>query len=129
MPSILLIDDDPEMRSMIRRTLERSDYRVLEAEDGRAGLDLLAANAVDLVITDIIMPEMEGIELILRLRRDYPQLRIVAMSGGGRFAPEDYLQVAKVSGAARILAKPFTIDQLLTTLRELLAAPPPPARL
>lgn len=129
MPTLLLIDDDPEMRSMIRRTLERSSFTVLEAEDGRAGLDLLGTKPVDLVLTDIIMPEMEGIELILRLRRDYPHLRVIAMSGGGRFAPNDYLQVAKVSGAARILAKPFTIEQLLTTVREVLATPPPAARL
>ncbi len=108
------------MRSLFRRTLQRAGYETLEATDGRAGLDLLSRNPVDLLITDLIMPEMEGVELILQLRHSHPHLRIIAISGGGRVAPEGYLEVARACGAAKVLAKPFEIEQLLSCVKELL---------
>jgi CheY-like chemotaxis protein len=120
MPRLLLIDDDDEMRSMLRRILQRAGYETLEAADGRAGLDLLRHNPVDLLITDIIMPDMEGIELILQLRQINPNLHIIAISGGGRLAPENYLELAKACGATNVLAKPFEIEQLLSSVKELL---------
>lgn len=123
-PTVLLIDDDPDLRSMLRRTLVRSGYAVQEAENGREGLKVLALSPVDVVVTDIIMPDMEGIELILELRRSRPELPIVAMSAGGRIGPDSYLYLAERSGATRTIAKPFSIGPFLELVGEVL---PPPA--
>jgi CheY-like chemotaxis protein len=120
MATILLVDDDEAFRSMLRRTLLRAGYDVLEAADGEAALGALNKETVDLVITDIIMPNMEGIETIRTLRRTYPHLRIIAMSGGGRMNPEGYLEVAKAFGAVRVLSKPFDNAQLFAAVEEAL---------
>jgi DNA-binding NtrC family response regulator len=122
-PTVLLIDDDPDFRSMLRRTLVRGGYAVQEAENGREGLKVLELSSVDVVVTDIIMPDMEGIELILQLRRTRPELRVIAMSAGGRINPESYLNLAKRSGAVRTLAKPFNLADFLNVVRETLAVP------
>lgn len=122
-PTILLIDDDPDLRSMLRRTLVRGGYAVQEAENGREGLKVLANSPVDLVVTDIIMPDMEGIELILQLRRTRPDLRVIAMSAGGRISPDSYLDLAKRSGAVRTLTKPFNLVDFLNVVKETLAVP------
>lgn len=118
MATILLVDDDEAFRSMLRRTLERAGYVVTEAADGRAALRALSGGAtVDLVITDIIMPDMEGIETIRTLRRTHPELKVIAMSGGGRMQPHDYLEVAKAFGAVRVLEKPFENEDLFAAIR------------
>ncbi len=130
MPRILLIEDDEGTRSMLRRTLQHASYDTLEAEDGRVGLKLLSEHSVDLVITDIIMPEVEGIELIRNLRANKPNLPIIAISGGGRMGPEGYLNLAKTIGAAKVLAKPFEMEELLSAVKELLGlkGETPPAK-
>jgi DNA-binding NtrC family response regulator len=122
--SILLIDDDEQLRSMLRRALLRTGYQVMEAGNGRQALNLLAEASVQAVVTDIIMPDMEGIELILELRRSRPELPIVAMSAGGRIGPDSYLYLAERSGATRTIAKPFSIGPFLELVGEVL---PPPA--
>ena len=116
MARILVIDDDDAFRRMLRRTLERAGHSVTEAGDGAQGLKVLRDIAVDLVITDLIMPEMEGIETIRALRHDYPELGIIAMSGGGRMTPDGYLAAAKGFGAARVLAKPFENEELFAAI-------------
>lgn len=121
--SILLIDDDTQLRSVLRRVLGRSGYLVLEAENGREGLEILTRAEVHLVITDIIMPDMEGIELILELRRTRPDLRVIAMSAGGRISPDNYLSLAKHSGATRTIAKPFELEDFTALVAEVLAGP------
>jgi len=83
MARILLIDDDAPVRRTLRKMLERQGYEVEEAPDGKAGLTLYQENPADLIITDLIMPEMEGIETIMELRRRFPDVKIIAMSGGG----------------------------------------------
>ncbi|HVN87410.1 MAG TPA: response regulator [Candidatus Binatia bacterium] len=118
MAHILLIDDDEAVRSMLRRTLERTGHTVTEAAEGRAGLRALDAAAIDLVITDILMPDMDGIETITALHRSRPQLKVIAMSGGGRLKPEGYLQVATVLGANRVLRKPFDPGELIAAIEE-----------
>jgi DNA-binding response OmpR family regulator len=120
MPRILLIEDDPSVRSFMRRALERAGHDVREAADGRAGLEQLSGPPVDLVITDLIMPNMEGIEFILRLRRRDPALRVIAVSGGGRLSPKTYLDIAQACGAAKVLAKPLPIDEILAAVDEVL---------
>jgi CheY-like chemotaxis protein len=123
MPSILLIDDDDTLRLTLRRSLERAGYETHEADNGRTALNCLREAPVDLILTDILMPEMEGIELILSLRRSLPTLPIIAMSGGGRATPEGYLKLSQDSGATSILTKPFEIEQLLATVSALIGAP------
>lgn len=126
-PCILVVDDDDALRLVIRRTLQSAGYRIAEAADGRQAYRELSRQRVDLVITDIIMPDVEGIELILHLRRDYPRLPILAVSGGGRISPEDYLLSARRCGATSTLTKPFEVHELLTQVAALLPAQSTPA--
>ena len=93
MSKILVIDDDKNIRSLLRDFLERDGYEVMEAENGKVGLKLFRENGADLVITDLIMPEKEGIETIRELRRDFSDVKIIAISGGGAIGPETYLQM------------------------------------
>lgn len=123
-PRILLVDDDQSMRLALRRALDREGYSVIEAGDGREALKQIDTHPVDLVITDIIMPESEGIELTFALRKRYPAVPVIAMSGGGEWAPEPYLAIARTAGAAHIFAKPFSMSDFLGRVRSLLGADP-----
>jgi len=120
MARILIIDDDDSIREMLRLGFERSGHDVSEASDGRSGLAANRSTAVDLVITDIVMPGMEGLETILEFRRHYPALKVIAMSGGGRGKAGDYLTIASKLGAHRVIAKPFSIGKIGTLVDELL---------
>ena len=121
MAHILLIDDDDAIRGMVRITLEHTGHTVTEAADGREGLQQLRGRAPDLVITDLIMPEKEGLEVMMEARKTHPSLRFIAMSGAGRRG-SDYLRVAKYLGAKCILSKPFTPEQLMAEVNRLLAS-------
>ena len=124
MERILVIEDDEMIAKMLRSVLEKAGYAVSEARNGKEGLLAQQREAADLVITDLIMPEKEGIETIIELRRTYPGLRIIAMSGGGRTGSAgDYLQIARQVGAARVVAKPFALEQMVATIREVLSQP------
>jgi CheY-like chemotaxis protein len=127
--SILVVDDDYALRLLIQRTLEGAGHRVTCAADGRIASRAMAMapDAFDLVITDMLMPERDGLELIEELRRRYSRVRIIAISGGGRIAPEEYLQIAKGLGANGILGKPFFPKQLLATVDQVLAVEKPAA--
>lgn len=120
MASVLVIDDDPAMRSTLRRILERDGHEVHEAEDGERGLRAFRAQPVDVVITDVIMPGKEGIETILELREEAPGVRILVISGGGTMKAETVLDDATAIGADASLAKPFTINQLRDAVSALL---------
>ena len=120
MARILVIDDDSAIRSVVRRGLERAGHEVTEAPDGDAGLKSFRTRNTDLVITDIIMPEREGVETIMALRKEFPALKIIAMSGGGG-GSADFLSIAKKLGARRTLAKPFGHRELLDAVEEVLA--------
>lgn len=122
MTRILVIDDDPNIRQMVCRMLEREGYEVEVASNGKEGIDKFRAVPASLIITDIIMPEQEGIETIRMLRTDFPDCRIIAMSGGGRIGPSDYLSMAKLLGATVSLSKPFDRGQLLDAVRQALSA-------
>ena len=117
---ILLIDDDVQILDMLRQTLEREGYEVVDAPNGKEGIRLYREDPADLIITDIIMPEKEGIETIMELKRDFPDVKIIAISGGGRNDPEEYLHMAKKLGAKRIFAKPVEREKLLGAIRELI---------
>jgi CheY-like chemotaxis protein len=114
MARILLIDDDDTVRTMLRLTLVHFGHTVIEARDGKEGLELFQNTDVDLLITDIVMPEKEGLEVLMELRKRLPPVKIIAISGG------DYLQMAKLMGAAKVLAKPFSSSVLIEAIDELL---------
>ena len=120
MASILLIDDDEAFRSMLRRALQRRGHTVVEAPEGAAALRSLGSHSVDLVITDIVMPNMDGIETIRALRASHPGLKVIAMSGGGRVRPEGYLETATAFGAVRVFSKPFDTEELLAAVDDAL---------
>ena len=120
MRKILIIDDDEQMRNLLCRAMEYAGFEVEAAADGRKGLRLFEENSYDLVITDLIMPEQEGMETITFLHKNNPEVRIIAISGGGRIGPETYLPAALELGADRAFAKPFPIDELINAVKELL---------
>ncbi len=122
MAHILVIDDDPHLRMMLRRTLEHAGHVVTEAEDGDAGLMMAEAEPPDLVLTDIFMPRMEGLETIMGLRRRHRGLPVIAMSGGGARGALEHLTTADKMGAAFTLAKPFTRDDVLAAVQLVLDA-------
>lgn len=121
MTRILVIDDEELARFTIREILEAAHFEVDEAENGRVGVDKQKATPFDLIITDIIMPEKEGVETIIDLKQEFPDLKIIAISGGGRTRNLDFLKLSERFGAAKILAKPFTEGQLLEAVNEVLA--------
>jgi DNA-binding response OmpR family regulator len=119
---ILVIDDDEMLRGMLVQTLERAGYEVIEASNGDAGLKLFRTHPADLVITDLIMPEKEGVETMLELRRDFPALPIIVVSGGARTSGRDYLPIARQLGVRCALAKPFSRQEILEAIRGALTA-------
>jgi CheY-like chemotaxis protein len=121
MASVLVVDDEPEIRSLLRQVLERDGHAVTEAENGRKAVRALREGAVDLVITDIIMPEQEGMETISQIRRLRPEMKIIAMSGGGRRLSMDFLPLAARLGADRTIEKPFKPASIAAAVSELLA--------
>ena len=120
MNRILIVDDDELFRGMLRLTLLRSGYEVDEAADGRQAIRLHESTPVDLVITDLIMPEQEGLDTIQQFRRRHPAVKIIAMSGGGRIDARDFLKIARHLGAERTFAKPFENSELVAAIAELL---------
>ncbi|MBI4876451.1 MAG: PAS domain S-box protein [Acidobacteria bacterium] len=116
--TILVVDDEPGIRSLLRQVLAREGYQVLEAEDGKQAMERAAGSHLDLVITDLVMPEQEGLETIGKLRKQQPDLKIVAISGA--FEGE-FLKVAAMLGAQATLAKPVSPRQLLETVRKVLS--------
>jgi DNA-binding response OmpR family regulator len=123
MARILIIDDDDQVRKMLRLTLNAAGFDVVEAQDGKLAMKLFHQNPlVDLVITDLIMPEKEGIETIIELRRDFPKVPIIAISGGGRIDPDDYLVLAQKLGAKITLEKPFSRKDIIDAVNKLITS-------
>ncbi len=120
MTKIVLIDDDEDVRRTLVRMLETAGYEVHEAADGSSGLELCLKVDPQLVITDILMPEKEGIETIMTLKRDRPDLKIIAISGGGRSGGVDFLDMARSLGADEALQKPFRRAELLDLMKRVL---------
>lgn len=122
MSRILLVDDDDPFRKMLRLSLIRLGHDVVEVGNGKDAVRLINERLPDLLITDLVMPEKEGLETIDEVRRKHPKLKIIAMSGGGRVNATDYLKIARAMGADKVLAKPFSIDEMTATLDSLLGA-------
>jgi CheY-like chemotaxis protein len=122
MAHILIVDDEPEIRAFISSALQLSGHTVSEADDGAEAVQKMLAEAFDLVITDIIMPERDGLETVMNIRRQRIRLPVIAITG----MPIDstlYLKVAQQLGASRTLKKPFKVQELLETVNEVLAQP------
>lgn len=118
MARILIIDDDANLRTILGHALKEAGYEVGLAADGREGIKQHRAAPADLIITDLFMPEQEGLETIRQLHKEFPELAIIAMSG---IDPTNtMLTIASKLGAARILQKPFGVEKLLKTLAEVL---------
>ena len=126
MARVLVVDDDDLLRETVVLTLERARHTVHRASDGLKVLEMLDRESVDVVVSDIVMPEVDGIGLILAMRKRHPKLKVVAMSGGGRTRNMDFLRMAKALGAHITLPKPFTPGQLLEAVEEALKAPDKP---
>lgn len=120
--SVLVIDDEDLVRDTLRRALESAGIEVTVAADGREGLETYLVNPTDVVVTDILMPEKEGIETIIELKRENPEVKIVAISGGDRAGNTDFLEMAVLLGADRVLRKPFRPRELLAAIDDLFTA-------
>jgi CheY-like chemotaxis protein len=127
MANILVVDDEIEVGAVIRRVLERAGFAVTVVNNAAAALEAVAAQPPDVVITDVIMPKVHGVELIKILRERYPRIRVIAISGGGSFGPvaykpdaistHAYLAAAREAGAQEVLTKPFDLTDLLAAFR------------
>jgi CheY-like chemotaxis protein len=125
MPTILLIDDDEALRNVTAEILMGAGYTVDDAPDGKSGLALYETGHQDLIITDIAMPDMDGLELITNLSRVNPRPPIIAMSGDSQFSESVYLPTARHLGVQATLSKPIRAEKLLQTVEKVLADQPP----
>lgn len=121
--SVLLVDDEPAVLKSLQLVLERAGFDVLAVNDGRVAIEAMQSGRFDLVLTDLVMPDREGVETIIELRRTHPNLPIIAMSGGGMGSADLYLSVAAQVGANATLLKPFSEAQLLSAVRPVLGEP------
>jgi two-component system chemotaxis response regulator CheY len=114
MSSVLVVDDEDQVRQLVRETLARAGYQVWEARDGKEALQQYRQQHIDLVVMDILMPEQDGLESIIALRREFPKVKVVAITGSiDKIGILDFLDVAEMLGASRALQKPFEIQALL----------------
>jgi DNA-binding response OmpR family regulator len=119
-PLVCVIDDDEQVRTTLAEILRRSGYAVLLASDGDMGLDVVERATPQIVVTDIVMPNREGIETIREIRRRFPEIRVLAISGGGsKSSSSDFLELAYALGADDVLAKPFRMAELLHKMSKL----------
>jgi CheY-like chemotaxis protein len=115
-PTVMIVDDEPGVRLLVRQMLLRAGYQVVEAEDGKKAHTLMKAHLADLVITDMVMPDKEGVEVIQSFRKEFPRVKIIAISGA--FMGGHYLQIAKALGADAVLPKPFRELELVGLVRQ-----------
>ena len=120
MAGILIVEDERELREMMKISLIRRKFSVLEADNGKDAILYFKPSLTDLVITDLIMPEEDGLKVIMKLRELKPGLKIIAISGGGKAGPGSYLSLAKALGANAVFSKPFSINALIDRIEELL---------
>ncbi len=121
MARILIMDDDDDVRLNLREMLENEGFETADACNGKKGMAIFRKNPFDLVITDIFMPEQEGIETVKELRDDFPFVKIIAISGGGKMKPGLYLNIAGQLGADKTLTKPFKREDILRAIEETLS--------
>jgi len=117
---ILIVEDEKDLREMLKVSLTRKRFNVFEAENGKDAITHFKPAVTDLVITDLIMPEEDGLKVIMKLREMKPSIKIIAISGGGKAGPGSYLSLAKALGADVILSKPFSVNDMISHIEELL---------
>lgn len=123
MANILIVDDEAPVRNLLSSVLEKEGYTVFTAETGVEATTIYQSNSIDLVITDLVMPEKGGIDLIMDLKKSDPNLKVIAISGGGGITGRfDYLPIAKLVGATEIIAKPFQVAEIRSQVAKMLAA-------
>jgi len=120
-PVVLIIDDDPQIRELWRDVLQEEGLRVLDAPSGVDGVQVAKDHAVDLVVTDILMPDKDGIETLREIKAEQPALKVVVVSGGGVTMQPTFLNVAKKFGADATLQKPVDIGEFCSVVKQLLA--------
>ena len=120
MAGILIVEDDKDLREMLKTSLLKKKYTVLEASNGKDALSHFKPAITDLVITDLIMPDEDGLKVIMKIKEIKPSTKIIAISGGGKAGPGNYLNLAIALGADEIFSKPFSIIDLLKKIDELL---------
>jgi len=120
MPGVLIVEDDKELREMLKMSLLRRSFTVFEAENGKDAITHFKPGITDLVVTDLIMPEEDGLKVVIKLRELKPSIKIIAISGGGKVGPGSYLNLAKALGADAIYSKPFSINDLTLKIEQLL---------
>jgi DNA-binding response OmpR family regulator len=120
MPGVLIVEDDKELREMLKLALLRKNFTVLEAENGKAAIAHFKPLITDIVVTDLIMPEEDGLKVVIKLRELKPSIKIIAISGGGKVGPGSYLNLAKALGADATYSKPFSINELVLKIEQLL---------
>ena len=118
MARILIVEDDDQVRGLIRKVLERAGFEVVVASNGNEAIKIFNNDPADLVIADILMPGKDGLEVVRDLKRNYDDVKIIAISGGGQIGPESYLDLAKKFGAEYTLTKPFSMSELLESVRK-----------
>ena len=121
MARILVVDDEPEVLLLLTDILESDGYEVIRATNGAEGLKEFQRGDIDLIVTDIIMPDKEGLESIMDYKQLNPDVKIIAISGGARIGPHTYLKMAEKFGARRVFSKPFRNKELLDAVEQLLA--------
>lgn len=119
MPGILIVEDDADMREMLKITLARRKFSIQEASNGKEAISKFKPSITDLVITDLIMPDEDGLKVIMKLRELKPDIKIIAISGGGKAGPGNYLNLARALGADFVLPKPFSINDLISKIEQL----------
>jgi len=124
MAQILIVDDEELVRNTLRRILQREGHDVIEAENGERGLEIFRGQPVDLVIADLFMPVMDGLAMLNELRQEFPEARLIAISGSVYQRGPKFLEIAGRMESVRTLAKPFTADQVAAVVNDTLAAGP-----
>lgn len=123
MSRILVVDDNTSMREAVCDMLQQAGYETISVENGRFAVQIHRSDPVDLIITDLFMPDTDGLEIIYQFRHEFPNVKIIAVSGGGSRGLVELLSVAKKMGAQRALMKPFSWEDLLSAVQELLNSP------
>lgn len=120
MPGILIVEDDKDLREMLKNSLLKRKYTVLEAGDGKEAILRFKPAITDLVITDLIMPDEDGLKVILNIKKIKPDIKVIAISGGGKAGPGNYLSIARALGADEVFPKPFSLNELLSKIESIL---------
>ena len=120
MPTVLIVEDDPQMLEVLTEAFSAAHYTFIVAADGEEALERVKESQVDLLVTDILMPEMDGLELINEIKKSNSDIKIIAITGGGYIGSTSYLKMAKSIGADEMLPKPFELDVLINKAKKLL---------